>query len=43
MTLAPTDLKEIEKLITAKPASAAYPVNLPLPILKQICRDLRDC
>lgn len=43
MTLAPTDLKEVEKLIAGKPASAAYPVNLPLSILKQICRDLREC
>ena len=43
MTLTPTDLKEVEQLIAGKPASAAYPVNLPLPILKQICRDLREC
>lgn len=43
MTLAPTDLKEIEQLLEGKPASAAYPVNLPLQILKQICRDLREC
>jgi hypothetical protein len=43
MTLAPTDLKEVEQLIAGKPASAAYPVNLPLPILKQISRDLREC
>lgn len=43
MTLAPTNLKEIEQLTAGNPASAAYPVNLPLKILKQICRDLRDC
>jgi hypothetical protein len=43
MTIAPTDLKEVEQLVAGKPASAAYPVNLPQPILKQICRDLREC
>ena len=41
MTLPKTNLKEIERLLDGKPASAAYPVNLPLEILKQISRDLR--
>ncbi len=43
MTIAPTRLEEIVQLIDGKPASVAYPVNLPLPILKQISRDLREC
>lgn len=41
MTLPKTNLKQIERLLDGKPASAAYPVNLPLEILKQISRDLR--
>ncbi len=41
MTLPKTNLKQIERLLEGKPASAAYPVNLPLEILKQISRDLR--
>jgi hypothetical protein len=41
MTLPPTNLKQIERLLDGKPASAAYPVKLPLEILKQIARDLR--
>ena len=43
MKLEPTNIAEVEQLIFGKPASAAYPANLPLEMLKCIARDLRDC
>lgn len=43
MTIPKTSLDEIAKQISGKPASAAYPSNLPLDLLKQIARDLRAC
>lgn len=43
MMLKPTNIEEVEQLIFGKPASAAYPSNLPLEMLKSIARDLRDC
>jgi hypothetical protein len=39
----PTNIAEVEQLIFGKPASTAYPANLPLEMLKCIARDLRDC
>jgi hypothetical protein len=43
MTIPKTNLDDIAKQISGKPASAAYPSNLPLDLLTQISRDLRTC
>jgi hypothetical protein len=43
MTIPKTNLDDVVKQISGKPASAAYPSNLPLDLLKQISRDLRHC
>jgi hypothetical protein len=43
MSIPKTNLDDVAKQISGKPASAAYPSNLPLDLLKQISRDLRTC
>lgn len=43
MSIPATKLEDISKQINGKPASAAFPSNLPLELLQQVARDLRTC